>query len=104
MFSNSNIFFLSGPSHKWVPHERIPALSMRTALTRYLDITTPPGQQFLRILATMAKDEGDKRKLQLLATVNITYLISICKQIHLNCKISEKKYILTFAFLDNIPR
>lgn len=59
----------AGPALRWKPHERIPALSMRIALTRYLDITTPPGQQFLRVLATMAEDETDKRKIQLLATV-----------------------------------
>ncbi|KFM65760.1 Nitric oxide synthase, salivary gland, partial [Stegodyphus mimosarum] len=64
---------LEGPSHRWYPHERIPALTMRLALTRYLDITTPPGQQFLRILATMAKEEGDKRKIQLLATDSVRY-------------------------------
>ncbi|KAG8182789.1 hypothetical protein JTE90_018662 [Oedothorax gibbosus] len=64
---------IEGPSHRWSPHERIPCLTMRTALTRYLDITTPPGQQFLRILATMAEDEGDKRKIKLLATDAVRY-------------------------------
>ncbi|XP_054711021.1 LOW QUALITY PROTEIN: nitric oxide synthase, salivary gland-like [Uloborus diversus] len=64
---------LEGPAHRWYPHERIPALTMRLALTRYLDITTPPGQQFLRILATMAEDEADMRKIQLLATDSTRY-------------------------------
>ncbi|CAL1272101.1 unnamed protein product [Larinioides sclopetarius] len=64
---------IEGPSHRWYPHERIPPLTMRIALTRYLDITTPPGQQFLRILATMAQDEGDQRKIKLLATDSIRY-------------------------------
>ncbi|GFX52474.1 nitric oxide synthase, salivary gland [Trichonephila clavipes] len=46
---------------------------MRIALSRYLDITTPPGQQFLRTLATMAQDEGDQRKIKLLATDSVRY-------------------------------
>ncbi|GFQ70512.1 nitric oxide synthase, salivary gland, partial [Trichonephila clavata] len=61
------------PSHRWYPHERIPPLTMRIALSRYLDITTPPGQQFLRTLATMAQDEGDQRKIKLLATDSVRY-------------------------------
>ncbi|XP_071038207.1 nitric oxide synthase-like protein isoform X4 [Parasteatoda tepidariorum] len=64
---------LDGLNHRWYPHERIPALTMRTALTRYLDITTPPGQQFLRDLETMATDEGEKRKMKLLATDSVRY-------------------------------
>ncbi|GFQ76027.1 nitric oxide synthase, salivary gland, partial [Trichonephila clavata] len=64
---------IEGPSHRWYPHERIPPLTMRIALSRYLDITTPPGQQFLRTLATMAQDEGDQRKIKLLATDSVRY-------------------------------
>ncbi|GIY63295.1 nitric oxide synthase, salivary gland [Caerostris darwini] len=64
---------IEGPSYRWYAHERIPPLTMRIALTRYLDITTPPGQQFLRTLATMAEDEGDQRKIKLLATDSVRY-------------------------------
>ena len=44
----------------WTLHDRLPApVSLREALTRYLDITTPPTQQFLAILAETATESAE---------------------------------------------
>lgn len=58
---------LDGIQEKWVKHERMLPCTVRTAISRYLDITTPPGQQLLSLLATMAKDDKDRRKLEILS-------------------------------------
>uniref|UniRef100_A0A1W7RA54 Nitric oxide synthase n=1 Tax=Hadrurus spadix TaxID=141984 RepID=A0A1W7RA54_9SCOR len=58
---------LDGIQEKWTKHERLQPCSVRTALSRYLDITTPPSQQLLSVLALMAKDDEDKKKLEVLS-------------------------------------
>ncbi|RWS27828.1 nitric oxide synthase: inducible-like isoform X1, partial [Leptotrombidium deliense] len=37
-------------SDEYVPYEKLPPTTIRQAFTRYLDITSPPSQQFLNIL------------------------------------------------------
>lgn len=64
--------FLSDGSRKetWVPHERLPNVSLRTALLRYLDITTPPTQQFLSLMAAYCEDVGERQAMENLAAVS----------------------------------
>lgn len=51
----------------WIPYDRLPITSIREALTRYLDITNPPNQEFLSILARLSEDLEEKKRLQLMA-------------------------------------
>lgn len=48
----------------WIQHDRLPITSIREALTRYLDITNPPNQEFLLILSRLATDQDERKKLQ----------------------------------------
>ncbi|XP_071508919.1 nitric oxide synthase 3-like [Diadema antillarum] len=50
----------------WTTVSRLPTCSMRTAFERFLDITTPPTPDLLRLLATRATDPRDKEKLTIL--------------------------------------
>lgn len=67
----------------WEPHERLPVCSLRTLLTRFLDITTPPTRQLLTLLATFCENKDDEERLNVLANVrklpkrNAWHLISI---------------------------
>ncbi|XP_026686564.1 nitric oxide synthase, salivary gland-like, partial [Diaphorina citri] len=54
----------------WKPHERLPRASLRTLLSRYLDITTPPPPALLQFFATFATAPDDQEILTLLATVS----------------------------------
>lgn len=58
----------------WEPHERLPICSLRTLLTRFLDITTPPTRQLLTLLATFCQEKADEEQLNVLANVNSTVL------------------------------
>lgn len=60
---------LKGVSKNWSPHEKIPRCSLRTLLTRFLDITTPPTPNMLQFFASCATDPTDKKNLIALATV-----------------------------------
>lgn len=58
----------------WTLHDRLPApVSLREALTRYLDITTPPTQQFLTLLADTADNTKDSEELKHLAKDSTDY-------------------------------
>uniref|UniRef100_A0A1B0CIF3 nitric-oxide synthase (NADPH) n=1 Tax=Lutzomyia longipalpis TaxID=7200 RepID=A0A1B0CIF3_LUTLO len=63
----------NGIVQSWEPHDKIPACSLRTMLTRFVDITTPPSRQILTLLATYCKDAEDKKKLTNLANDSATY-------------------------------
>lgn len=52
----------------WQDNGRLPPCSLRMALSRYLDITTPASQELLKYLAAMASDEKQQAQLQTLAT------------------------------------
>ena len=45
-------------------------MSLRTALTQYLDISTPPPQTVIKQLAAIATDDDQRKTLELLATVS----------------------------------
>ncbi|KAK3612604.1 hypothetical protein CHS0354_042112 [Potamilus streckersoni] len=51
----------------WERFPKFPICTVRTALRRYLDITTPPTQRLLKILSTHASDSSDKEALENLA-------------------------------------
>lgn len=57
----------------WEPHPRLPRVSLRTLLSRFLDVTTPPTPQLLQWLATQASDTDEQRALTLLATESGAY-------------------------------
>ena len=42
-------------ANEWIPENRLPPTSLRTALMYLLDITTPPDQMFLEILASFTE-------------------------------------------------
>ena len=66
---------LTGPKEveEWEPHERLPPTSLREALRRFLDITTPPTQQFLSLLSSSCSDETEKESLKTLSTDSQKY-------------------------------
>eukprot|EP00795_Rhopilema_esculentum_P015606 gene15605-6882_t len=54
-----------GPIKKWEVMKRLPdPCTLREALTRYLDIATPPTPQLLAQLAMQATDQKEKEKLE----------------------------------------
>lgn len=62
-------FAYLGSSKIWEQVEKIPICSLRTAFSRYLDITTPPSINMLKQLASQATWESDKDRLENLANV-----------------------------------
>lgn len=60
----------NGVMKTWTPHERLPSCSLRTLLSRFMDITTPPTPHLLQHFASIATEQEDQRKLELLATVS----------------------------------
>lgn len=67
--------FLSDGTRResWVAHDRLPPISLRVALTRYLDITTPPTQHFLSLLVQYCVDDIDKKNMELLVIVSFGF-------------------------------
>lgn len=63
----------NGVLKSWIPHERLPACSIRTMLARFLDITTPPTPNLLQHFASIATTLQDQQKLDLLATDSAAY-------------------------------
>lgn len=57
---------LLGAKEKWVKNEKFQPCSIYMALSKLLDITTPPSQHLLSLFATLATDEKDKAKLEML--------------------------------------
>ncbi len=60
-----------GVSKQWVVDERYPVCSIRSALTNYLDITSPVSQNMLLYFSTQATDENDRIQLEKLAKVKL---------------------------------
>ncbi|KAI8499619.1 Nitric oxide synthase, brain [Branchiostoma belcheri] len=57
----------------WTPHDRLPSCSLRTALSRYLDVTTPPSPQLLLYLAMHATSNRERAELQALGKGGLKY-------------------------------
>lgn len=66
---STRVILFLGVSKNWSPHEKLPRCSLRTLLTRFLDITTPPTPNMLQFFATCANNPVDKKNLTELATV-----------------------------------
>lgn len=58
---------------RWEPHEKLPPLSIRALLLRFLDITTPPSRQLLAILSPFCDDKQDEEHMGLLANDPAAY-------------------------------
>lgn len=63
-------FFNTGVTVNWEAHEKIPATSIRTLLTRFVDITSPPSTELLRVLANYCTEKKDCADLLHLANVS----------------------------------
>lgn len=53
--------------NKWKPYNRLPACSLRTGLTYFLDIKTPPSKVFLQRLAQYAQSPEEEAALEKLS-------------------------------------
>jgi len=63
-----------GTAKKWEAFSRLPSpVTVRQALSRYLDITSVPSPQILKFLAVMATDQAQKEKLEILGQGNNRY-------------------------------
>ncbi|KAK6625189.1 hypothetical protein RUM43_005480 [Polyplax serrata] len=58
----------NGVFENWESHDKLPACTLRTLFTRFLDIATPPSPNLLQYLASVAKDRTEKEKLLKLAS------------------------------------
>ncbi|CAH1257154.1 NOS1 [Branchiostoma lanceolatum] len=57
----------------WTPQDRLPTCSLRTALSRYLDVTTPPSPQLLLFLAMHAASSRERAELEALGKGGLRY-------------------------------
>ncbi len=60
---------VQGPNGNRENWKRIPPCSFDNLLTRFIDLTSPPSQTTLRLLASAAIDPKDKMRLDVLAEV-----------------------------------
>lgn len=63
----------NGVYKSWENHERLPYCSLRTLLTRFLDVTIAPTRQLLTFLASWCEDDNEKQRLNTLATESSAY-------------------------------
>jgi len=63
----------AGVTRTWESHEKIPTCSLRTLLTRFMDITSPPSRQFLTFLSGCCEDDADRERMEILATESDAY-------------------------------
>ena len=71
-----SLFGLGGGKDKgehWEPVEKLTQVTVREALTRLLDITTPPTQQFLGLLSCFCSNEVERENLNVLSTDSSKY-------------------------------
>ncbi|XP_064096967.1 nitric oxide synthase, salivary gland-like [Macrobrachium nipponense] len=67
-----SVQILTQREDSWVPHPILPVASTRTLLERYLDITSPPSQELLKLMASVATNNKQRSQLNHLATdVNV---------------------------------
>ena len=67
----SMIFYMIGTTKSWEQYSRIPVCTLKTAFSRFLDITTPPSQTLLKLLAAQATKDCDRESLENLANVSL---------------------------------
>ena len=64
-----HLFFIADKDEEWEAVKKLPPMTLRTALTYFLDITTPPSAYILRQMAGLAKDVEETQRLMQLAEV-----------------------------------
>jgi hypothetical protein len=69
-------YCVAGLIKSWDSHPKLPAVTIRTLFTRFLDITTPPAPSVLRLLASTAKDVDEMDVLNGLAAVRLFFPFS----------------------------
>lgn len=62
-------FFRYLPEGTWVPHPQLPATTLQELLARYVDLSAPPSQGMLFLLASCAANNQQAARLSALATV-----------------------------------
>jgi nitric-oxide synthase len=62
-----------GTTSQWTVDERYPPFTLRTALTNYLDITSPVTQNMLLYLSTQSATDTDRVNLERLAKDHVAY-------------------------------
>lgn len=76
-FMSTHLFSITRPqkgiTRTWENHEKIPACSVRTLLTRFMDITSPPSRQFLTFLSGFCEDKDEKSCMEMLSTESEAY-------------------------------
>ena len=68
----------TGSMKTWDAYAKLPACTLRTAFSRFLDITTPPSQALLKLLSTQASKDCDRESLENLSKVKRVFKIHIC--------------------------
>ncbi|CAC5367656.1 Nitric oxide synthase, inducible,Nitric oxide synthase, endothelial,Nitric oxide synthase oxygenase,Nitric oxide synthase, brain,Nitric oxide synthase [Mytilus coruscus] len=63
----------TGNQNYWNDYGRFPSCSLKDLLGRYLDITTPPSQEFLSILSGLAARQEDKQRIKRIAENTSVY-------------------------------
>ena len=63
--------FYLGKFKNWISDKRLPLCSLWAAFTRYLDITSPPSPNLLKLLADCAVNDEDKAILEVLSKVRL---------------------------------
>ena len=63
----------TGVERVWTAHEKLPRCSLRTLLTRYLDVTTPPSNSLLRFLASCTQNLQEQQSLDRLSLVSKSF-------------------------------
>ncbi|XP_067622883.1 nitric oxide synthase-like [Eurosta solidaginis] len=71
----------NGTFNCWEPHDKIPAETPRTLLTHFFDLSTPPQQDLLNLLADFCDENCDAERLQKLGTDSAAY--DEWRQLHL---------------------
>lgn len=64
---------IDGIFKTWEKHDKIPACSLRTLLTRFMDITTPPSRKLLTFLSTCCEDPADRVEMNKLTNDTAAY-------------------------------
>nr|AAS93626.1 nitric oxide synthase a [Sepia officinalis] len=62
-----------GPAKSWTGFERFPICTLRTAFTRYLDISITPSKNLLQLFAVLATSDSDGERLDTLAKDSQAY-------------------------------
>ena len=71
----TNGFSVTAETKKWEKLKRLPSCSLRVALSRYLDICSPPSQRLLEVFSQNTTNTTEKNKLIELSQVKFLMYI-----------------------------